>query len=98
MYDYIMVSEAVDPCGQTDISGMSGTLSSPNYPGNYPNNLLCEWTIAVPDVQHIRVDITAFSIEKTPSCSTESLGVSIEEGKGVGLKLQNTLGSREQSQ
>lgn len=81
IYAVLIVSEAADTCGQTDITGMSGTLSSPNYPDDYPHNLLCEWTITIPDGQHIRVNITDFFIQKTSSCSADSLEVSIERNK-----------------
>ena len=34
-------------CGN-DQSSQSGSISSPNYPQNYSDNLLCVWTITVP--------------------------------------------------
>ena len=34
-------------CGG-DYSGLNGTISSPNYPSNYTNNVGCGYTITVP--------------------------------------------------
>lgn len=34
-------------CGET-FTGLSGTFTSPDYPSNYPNDVLCTWHIIVP--------------------------------------------------
>ena len=43
--------------------GMNGTFTSPNYPGNYPNNAHCEWRIMVPYGYHVRLSFTLFDTE-----------------------------------
>ena len=43
--------------------GMNGTFTSPNFPGNYPNNARCEWRIQVPYGYRVRLSFTAFDTE-----------------------------------
>ncbi|KAM3829646.1 discoidin, CUB and LCCL domain-containing protein 1-like [Vipera latastei] len=38
-------SQAGDGCGQSVLTSYSGTLSSKNFPGTYPNSTSCEWQI-----------------------------------------------------
>ncbi|KAJ7357565.1 zymogen binding [Desmophyllum pertusum] len=44
--------------------GTSGNFASPNYPGNYPNNAYCVWTITVPQGSQLRIDFLFFETEK----------------------------------
>ncbi|XP_076803577.1 adhesion G protein-coupled receptor L4-like isoform X2 [Clavelina lepadiformis] len=46
-----------------DNSGMNGTITSPNYPGNYSNNLTCTWTIQAPTDKVIEVRFVDFELE-----------------------------------
>ena len=43
--------------------GRNGTFTSPNFPGNYPNNARCEWRIQVPYGYRIQLSFTAFDTE-----------------------------------
>nr|XP_020642165.1 deleted in malignant brain tumors 1 protein-like [Pogona vitticeps] len=47
-------------CGGT-IHPPSGSFSSPFYPGNYPNNAYCDWTVVA--WMHYRINLTFPSIE-----------------------------------
>ena len=35
-------------CGQTSYTGHSGTITSPNYPSTYPDNVNCVYSITAP--------------------------------------------------
>ena len=39
---YIFVSVKAEDCGG-DLDFSKGTISSPNYPESYPNDIKCEW-------------------------------------------------------
>ena len=49
-------------CGSS-LSGSSGILTSPNYPGNYDNSRNCEWIITAPAGQNLFLILTAFTTE-----------------------------------
>ena len=52
-----------------------GTLVSPGYPHEYPNNLYCEWIISVPHGR-IVLEIAVMNLEKHPHCYYDSVKVS----------------------
>ncbi|XP_047482510.1 LOW QUALITY PROTEIN: cubilin-like [Penaeus chinensis] len=52
-----------------------GTLTSPNYPLNYPNARSCEWTITVPRNYQIRLIFNEVDIEPSSSCSYDYLEI-----------------------
>ena len=39
------------------------TISTPNYPRNYPNNANCQWYIRAPDGKGLKMVMTAFNLE-----------------------------------
>ncbi|CAL1529132.1 unnamed protein product [Lymnaea stagnalis] len=49
-------------CG-SDLRTATGVVTSPNYPGSYPHDRECEWTITVPEGNQIFVNITDFELE-----------------------------------
>ncbi|RMX38167.1 hypothetical protein pdam_00014767 [Pocillopora damicornis] len=49
-------------CGGA-LVGPSGNLASPNYPGNYPSNAYCVWTVTVPPGSQFRIDFLFFETE-----------------------------------
>ena len=49
-------------CG-TNVFGDSGTVTSPNYPNNYPDAATCYYFIRVPNAQRIIFNITDFQTE-----------------------------------
>merc|ERR1711962_237049 len=53
------------PCGGDDY-GLNGTIVSPNYPYNYPNNAYCEWYVLLYADAPIRVTIEDMDLE--PCC------------------------------
>ncbi|XP_067046523.1 tolloid-like protein 1 isoform X2 [Acropora muricata] len=46
-----------------------GTLRSPSYPSNYPNNMMCTWRITAPSGSRLRLTFNYFTLESSP-CST----------------------------
>jgi len=45
---WLLLSDS-DNCGETDMTGIEGTISSPNYPENYTSNIFCIYTIQAPE-------------------------------------------------
>jgi len=57
------------PCdpdsGPLELTDYSGTFSSANYPGNYPNDAICEWRILSAEINgFVQVDFTFFDTEE----------------------------------
>ena len=44
-------------CGDTDMT-TEGTITSPNYPSNFPRNVVCWWIIKAPSGQRVKVTVT----------------------------------------
>ncbi|GFS04728.1 cubilin [Elysia marginata] len=59
-------------CGGV-LTGSEGVIVSPNYPGNYSNNIDCAWLIKAPDGMTIQVNFTAFELEQQPECTSDFL-------------------------
>lgn len=55
----------------------SFTLTSPNHPANYPNNLYCQYTIRRPSSSVCAIDVTFvnFDLEESPICSNDYLEI-----------------------
>ncbi|KAG8449760.1 hypothetical protein GDO86_016420 [Hymenochirus boettgeri] len=49
------------------------TFTSPGYPGNYPPNVDCTWTITAPVGYKISLKITDFEAEISTSCKNDNL-------------------------
>ena len=50
-------------------SSSGGTLRSPSYPYNYPNNMMCTWRITAPRGSGLLLTFNYFRLESSP-CST----------------------------
>ena len=61
----------------------TGVLSSPNYPGNYPNNLDRTESIQVKSGKILRIEFTHFDVYYYPNCSKDY--VKITDGDGTTL-------------
>nr|CAB3266627.1 suppressor of tumorigenicity 14 protein-like [Phallusia mammillata] len=64
----VMAGGTYDVCGQRDFTAPSGFISSPGYPGNYLNNLYCEYTITTSPGLTISISFQHFSIESVLHC------------------------------
>lgn len=54
-------------CGGT-LEGDSGSFTSPGYPGTYPNNTHCEWTIIAPAERLVTISFYLISIDDPGDC------------------------------
>lgn len=68
-------------CGHTVLGAKSGTLTSLNYPGTYPNHTQCDWKVQVPQGNTLRLYFGDFNLEESENCQGGSL--SIADNKGV---------------
>ncbi|ESP05377.1 hypothetical protein LOTGIDRAFT_102223, partial [Lottia gigantea] len=53
----------------------SGTITSQNYPENYPLNSKCSYGITVPDGMIIKLTFTDFEVEMEANCNFDSVTV-----------------------
>lgn len=81
---------AVDGCGHMVTNEDSGTLTSKNYPGTYPNYTLCLIKIKVPAGKSLYIKVADLDIE-SQDCESAYLkiykGSSSEEEIGEYLAL-----------
>ncbi|XP_068179386.1 discoidin, CUB and LCCL domain-containing protein 1 [Antennarius striatus] len=68
-------------CGHTVLSTESGTLASQNYPGTYPSDTWCKWSLRVPQGQLLRLLFGDFDIESSPGCRNGSLVITDKNGE-----------------
>lgn len=54
-------------CGGT-LYGDSGSVTSPGYPGTYPNNTHCEWAILAPAGRPVTISFYFISIDDPGEC------------------------------
>ncbi|XP_050407117.2 cubilin, partial [Patella vulgata] len=61
-------------CGAA-LTDTFGVITSPNYPGNYPHQRECIWTISVPDGNQILLNVTDFLMESHVNCNYDYLEI-----------------------
>nr|XP_022302791.1 uncharacterized protein LOC111110541 [Crassostrea virginica] len=70
-------------CNVTLEREANGTLSSPGYPGDYPNNAHCVTIIRAPVTNHvIQINVTFIEMESYENCSFDSLTIFSTEHPG----------------
>ncbi|XP_057296871.1 cubilin-like isoform X2 [Hydractinia symbiolongicarpus] len=79
-------------CSQ-NLQGSQGTISTPNYPENYPAESSCIWTITVPKKHYIELTFVDFDVEPYEDCKTDVLEV--KDGGDInspmiGIMVNNT--------
>ncbi|CAG5136894.1 unnamed protein product, partial [Candidula unifasciata] len=62
-----------------------GAINSPGYPGNYPHNRDCGWTVAVSPGKNILFSFAALGLEQHPNCSFDYL--EIRDGESSDAQL-----------
>uniref|UniRef100_A0A8C5UG93 Uncharacterized protein n=1 Tax=Malurus cyaneus samueli TaxID=2593467 RepID=A0A8C5UG93_9PASS len=60
-------------CGHTLLTPHSGTLSSKNYPGTYPNHTMCRWRLQVPPDTSLLLAFGDVDLEPSEHCAHSSL-------------------------
>ncbi|CAB4019037.1 MAM and LDL-receptor class A domain-containing 2, partial [Paramuricea clavata] len=69
-----------------------GVIESPNYPGYYPDNAVCEWKInPLPYYGNVGVLFEKFDVENSTSCRNDSVQISDGYKTQVGEKLCGSL-------
>ena len=60
------------PCsnrGQpTEITSSGTVIKTPNHPGNYPNDALCDWIVRFPAGSKVSLNFLAFSLQHSGRC------------------------------
>ncbi|NXJ82947.1 DCBD1 protein, partial [Trogon melanurus] len=62
-----------DGCGHTLLTPQSGTLSSRNYPGTYPNHTACRWRLRAPPGTSLLLAFGDVDLEPSERCARSSL-------------------------
>ena len=62
-------------CGGLITGQTRGTISSPGYPGRYPHNSHCTWTIQVDPGKTVQFHFALLNIESHPDCSYDKLEI-----------------------
>ncbi|NWH72700.1 DCBD1 protein, partial [Piaya cayana] len=62
-----------DGCGHTLLTLHSGTLSSKNYPGTYPNHTACRWHLRAPPGTSLLLAFGDVDLEPSERCAHSSL-------------------------
>lgn len=74
MFFFLGSPAAGDGCGHVVMYQDSGTLTSKNYPGTYPNYTLCEKKIQVPQGKRLILKIGDLDIE-SQKCESSYLTI-----------------------
>ncbi|EPQ15412.1 CUB domain-containing protein 2 [Myotis brandtii] len=63
-----------DVCGGV-LTGLSGVLTSPEYPNNYPNNAECRWVIRAAGPATVKLVFVDFQVEGSADCTYDYVAV-----------------------
>ncbi|XP_044769970.1 CUB domain-containing protein 2 [Neomonachus schauinslandi] len=63
-----------DVCGGV-LMGLSGVLTSPDYPDNYPNNVECHWVIHASGPATVKLVFVDFQVEGSEECTYDYVAV-----------------------
>ena len=63
----------------TEVSGLSGVIESPNFPRPYPHDRNCTWTIAAPQGNRVSITFSHFEVEDHPegNCTFDFVEVNV---------------------
>ncbi|XP_071826204.1 cubilin-like isoform X2 [Apostichopus japonicus] len=68
------LTASIAQCGGM-ISGTSGTITSPGYPDDYPDDVVCEWIFQGPIVHYLTIKFTSFALQPSTNCTNDFLAV-----------------------
>ncbi|NWT04218.1 DCBD1 protein, partial [Mionectes macconnelli] len=81
-------------CGHTLLAPHSGTLSSKNYPGTYPNHTMCRWRLQAPPGTSLLLAFGDVDLEPSERCAHSSLLLSDPQaGTAYGPYCRNSVPS-----
>ncbi|NXN61185.1 DCBD1 protein, partial [Rynchops niger] len=81
-----------DGCGHTLLTPHSGTLSSKNYPGTYPNHTACHWQLRAPPGTSLLLAFGDVDLEPSERCAHSSLLLADPQaGTTYGPFCRNTI-------
>ncbi|NXF13545.1 DCBD1 protein, partial [Smithornis capensis] len=81
-------------CGHTLLTPHSGTLSSKNYPGTYPNHTVCRWRLRAPPGTSLLLAFGDVDLEPSEHCAHSSLLLSDPQaGTAYGPYCRNSVPS-----
>ncbi|XP_066495154.1 discoidin, CUB and LCCL domain-containing protein 1-like [Tiliqua scincoides] len=81
-----------DGCGHSVLTPYSGTLTSKNYPGTYPNFTSCEWKIHVAVGSYLSLTFGDMDIEASEQCKSGFLLLfSPSDGSSYGPYCSNSI-------
>ncbi|XP_023438358.2 CUB domain-containing protein 2 [Dasypus novemcinctus] len=63
-----------DVCGGV-LTGLSGALTSPEYPNNYPNSVECRWVIRASGAAAVKLVFVDFQVEASEECTYDYVAV-----------------------
>lgn len=75
----IQAGSLADVCGGV-LTGLSGVLTSPEYPNNYPNNVECRWVIQAMGPAAVKLAFMDFQVEASETCTYDY--VAVRGGRG----------------
>ncbi|GAB1597687.1 hypothetical protein Ahia01_000045300, partial [Argonauta hians] len=70
----IAFNYSVSECGGI-LSDEIGTITSPNYPNSYPNNIYCVWKIIGDEGRKINLTFVTIDVESSENCSKDYIDV-----------------------
>lgn len=73
-YKFLKADSKPEICGGRLVSD-SGVIRSPEFPDNYPPLAACNWLIQASPNQQIRLNFTAFSLERQNKCRFDYLEI-----------------------
>ncbi|NWV80562.1 DCBD1 protein, partial [Dasyornis broadbenti] len=81
-------------CGHTLLAPHSGTLSSKNYPGTYPNHTMCRWRLQAPAGTSLLLAFGDVDLEPSEHCAHSSLLLADPQaGTAYGPYCRNSIPS-----
>ncbi|XP_053714419.1 cubilin isoform X1 [Synchiropus splendidus] len=84
-------SAAIEGCGGT-LTALTGTVTSPGHPNNYPHGANCTWYINVPPGNLIRLTFDTFNLQSNTFCSSDYLEVYDNGTAQTGTKIGRYCG------
>ncbi|CAI9621346.1 unnamed protein product [Staurois parvus] len=86
--------DSLPPTGKISVEecslGLSGVITSPDYPDNYPNNAECHWLIRAAPHTNIRLVFTDFQLE-SQECNFDY--VAVLDGNGIEEQVRHYCGT-----